>query len=511
MERKKKDFFSLSLSCPYYFTHHLQLSYVEHTGREKSTTTDEGEKIAIQQKGGKRKYTPPLLFNLYLCVEGAGGGRPCRSREGPIVTHFFFSFLHSSQLNKHTTRMEKEGGGLFLSLLSHFLFGSYQHLISPPFFPGPLHKRLCDINSTPQCNVLHTTGCYRPGDVYGDSWQNTGRTWHECGPNRGRTKATLRVTLKSGMMISRSQVSAWRGPTQPSPPFPRCKEWVGVFPPPIQFPVLAAAGKGRGIGFFRWQNRRGSLPVGKGDKWGEGKIFFRQGWKKELRRSFRLSSDAAFYDNGTPFPSSTSLSPFLPLSLRPKGACQEWWWWFYPREAPNSSVSPLPNERRRCRAATKGAEGRGKKERVEEEGDQRPPPCSITKLVSILRRRPRDCLPQPSVERTSRQYTCTRVWPLEKPPLTVLGSTVESDCSLYLFISSLTNFLSVSAAGKTMAIKYGVKYIETSPGINHNVDELLVGMLTQIKLRIAEQARQQEMQVRAYSRSDTTVPTQQCS
>ena len=51
-------------------------------------------------------------------------------------------------------------------------------------------------------------------------------------------------------------------------------------------------------------------------------------------------------------------------------------------------------------------------------------------------------------------------------------------------------------AGKALAIKYGVKYIETSPGINHNVDELLVGMLTQIKLRIAENARQQEMQVR---------------
>ncbi len=46
-----------------------------------------------------------------------------------------------------------------------------------------------------------------------------------------------------------------------------------------------------------------------------------------------------------------------------------------------------------------------------------------------------------------------------------------------------------------MAIKYGVKYIETSPGINHNVDELLVGMLTQIKLRMAEEARQRDMQV----------------
>ena len=31
-------------------------------------------------------------------------------------------------------------------------------------------------------------------------------------------------------------------------------------------------------------------------------------------------------------------------------------------------------------------------------------------------------------------------------------------------------------------MKYGCKYIETSPGINHNVDELLVGMLAQIQL-----------------------------
>merc|ERR1740129_869254 len=38
-------------------------------------------------------------------------------------------------------------------------------------------------------------------------------------------------------------------------------------------------------------------------------------------------------------------------------------------------------------------------------------------------------------------------------------------------------------AGNSLAVKYGCKYIETSPGINHNVDELLVGMLTQIQLR----------------------------
>ena len=39
------------------------------------------------------------------------------------------------------------------------------------------------------------------------------------------------------------------------------------------------------------------------------------------------------------------------------------------------------------------------------------------------------------------------------------------------------------SAGNSLAVKYGCKYIETSPGINHNVDELLVGMLTQIQLR----------------------------
>ena len=39
-----------------------------------------------------------------------------------------------------------------------------------------------------------------------------------------------------------------------------------------------------------------------------------------------------------------------------------------------------------------------------------------------------------------------------------------------------------SLVGRTLATKYGCKYIETSPGINHNVDELLVGMLAQIQL-----------------------------
>merc|ERR1712008_515415 len=44
-----------------------------------------------------------------------------------------------------------------------------------------------------------------------------------------------------------------------------------------------------------------------------------------------------------------------------------------------------------------------------------------------------------------------------------------------------------TSAGNSLAVKYGCKYIETSPGINHNVDELLVGMLTQIQLRDARE------------------------
>jgi len=40
-----------------------------------------------------------------------------------------------------------------------------------------------------------------------------------------------------------------------------------------------------------------------------------------------------------------------------------------------------------------------------------------------------------------------------------------------------------TSMGKELALKYRVKYIETSPGINHNIDELLVGVFTQINLR----------------------------
>ena len=40
-----------------------------------------------------------------------------------------------------------------------------------------------------------------------------------------------------------------------------------------------------------------------------------------------------------------------------------------------------------------------------------------------------------------------------------------------------------TAEGKELARSYDAKFIETSAGLKHNVDELLVGVLKQILLR----------------------------
>lgn len=49
--------------------------------------------------------------------------------------------------------------------------------------------------------------------------------------------------------------------------------------------------------------------------------------------------------------------------------------------------------------------------------------------------------------------------------------------SMFFFHFSFTE-------GKAMATAYDCKFIETSVGINHNVDELLVGLLSQIRLKL---------------------------
>eukprot|EP00094_Tigriopus_californicus_P001859 TCALIF_01793-PA protein Name:"Similar to RRAD GTP-binding protein RAD (Homo sapiens)" AED:0.00 eAED:0.00 QI:131/1/1/1/1/1/3/613/151 len=42
---------------------------------------------------------------------------------------------------------------------------------------------------------------------------------------------------------------------------------------------------------------------------------------------------------------------------------------------------------------------------------------------------------------------------------------------------------------KAIATSYDCKYSETSASLNHNVDELLVGILTQIRLKLNERSR----------------------
>jgi len=44
-----------------------------------------------------------------------------------------------------------------------------------------------------------------------------------------------------------------------------------------------------------------------------------------------------------------------------------------------------------------------------------------------------------------------------------------------------------------MATAYDCKFIETSVGINHNVDELLVGLLSQIRLKLENPEKSREV------------------
>ncbi|XP_065332259.1 uncharacterized protein LOC135934443 [Cloeon dipterum] len=54
--------------------------------------------------------------------------------------------------------------------------------------------------------------------------------------------------------------------------------------------------------------------------------------------------------------------------------------------------------------------------------------------------------------------------------------------------------------GKTLATSYDCKFIETSVAINHNVDELLVGTLTQIRLKLQDPERSQNLMRKRSSR-----------
>lgn len=58
------------------------------------------------------------------------------------------------------------------------------------------------------------------------------------------------------------------------------------------------------------------------------------------------------------------------------------------------------------------------------------------------------------------------------------------ECYDFKSFNHIRFFFAPFAEGKAMATAYDCKFIETSVGINHNVDELLVGLLSQIRLKL---------------------------
>jgi len=62
-----------------------------------------------------------------------------------------------------------------------------------------------------------------------------------------------------------------------------------------------------------------------------------------------------------------------------------------------------------------------------------------------------------------------------------------------------------------MATSYDCKFIETSVGINHNVDELLVGLLTQIRLKLENPERTREMFRKRSRKNRSKSPLGSCS
>lgn len=65
--------------------------------------------------------------------------------------------------------------------------------------------------------------------------------------------------------------------------------------------------------------------------------------------------------------------------------------------------------------------------------------------------------------------------------------TMQGECAINYVIDSITSiiikyFRLTPTAGKKLAKEIGCKFIETSSGLDHNVDELLVGIVAQVKL-----------------------------
>ena len=76
-----------------------------------------------------------------------------------------------------------------------------------------------------------------------------------------------------------------------------------------------------------------------------------------------------------------------------------------------------------------------------------------------------------------------------------MGGGLGAVLKLYFHISEITSvrifskpllfyfYPTIFSEGKSLASSFDTKFIETSSGIQHNVDELLVGVLKQIRLK----------------------------
>ncbi|KAK0181151.1 hypothetical protein PV327_003457 [Microctonus hyperodae] len=65
--------------------------------------------------------------------------------------------------------------------------------------------------------------------------------------------------------------------------------------------------------------------------------------------------------------------------------------------------------------------------------------------------------------------------------------------------------------GKSMATSYDCKFIETSVGMNYNVDELLVGLLTQIRLKLENPERTRDLFRKRSRKNRSRSPLGSCS
>lgn len=64
------------------------------------------------------------------------------------------------------------------------------------------------------------------------------------------------------------------------------------------------------------------------------------------------------------------------------------------------------------------------------------------------------------------------------------------DYNLILILTFINFVFALLSEGKTLAASRDAKFIETSSGIQHNVDELLVGILKQIRLKETRNKKQ---------------------